>query len=353
MSDSTIRAIPPLVQIELEMLRDQRDLYHSLLLAEPVALASFMSQALATAERLRSTLRMPTRDGTAFRGKIERLQMELTGLGEAGIGLHLPTVMSRLTSAQAALRDIEARAEITGNDLLPAMVSLEELCSHLAVAADCASVHVPLAEEDSGSYEMDVTGHRAQQPKLAAGLQQLVEKSAAEHGKRATLVTMGLEEIPESWISTLFDALGQLLRNAIEHGIETATERAARSKPESGTLVVEFVERGAKGFELNVQDDGAGLDTERIAEVAVRRGLLTSEAAQTMDGPRMASLIFQPGLTTARDESRRGNGMQIVRDHVHRLGGRINVAAKRGQFTRFRITLPVSAETHVSSHPRA
>ncbi len=343
MNDTAIRALPPSVQLEFEALRDQRDLYRSLLLSETAALAAFMTGALGTVERLRAALRLPTRDDTTFRGKIERLQAELSALGEALLGLHLPTVQARLASAQAALRDIEARGEISGNDLLPAMVVLEELCSHLLIAADCAAVHVPLADDESAAFELEASQRRAQ-PKLAAALQQLVEKSAAEHGKRAALVTMGLEDIPEASVSALFDLLGQLLRNAIEHGIETPARRGARAKPESGTLVVEFVDRDAHGFELNVQDDGAGLDAERIAEVAVRQGLLSADAAKSLDPPRLASLIFHPGLTTAKDAARRGLGMQIVREHVHRLGGRIQVATKRGHFTRLRISLPAVSQ---------
>jgi len=343
MSDSTIQAMPQALLVEIETLRDQRDLYRSLLLAELAPLAACMTHALETVERIRAALRMTTRDDGAFRGKIERLQNELSALSEAMIGLHLPSVSSRVASAQAALHAIELRADISGNDLLPAMVTLEELCSHVLIAADCAAVHLPPADLD-GADELDATQQRAQ-PKFVAALEQLSDKFASEQGKRVALVTMGLEEIPEPWISTLFDLLGQLLRNSIEHGIEPPAQRAERAKPEMGTLVVEFIDRGAQGFDLNMQDDGAGLDAERIAEVAVRLGLLTAEAAKALDPPRLASVIFQPGVTTAKNAARRGLGLQIVRDHVQRLGGRLQVAAKRGQFTRYRISFPPLSDT--------
>jgi len=352
MNDTGIRAMPQALQLEIEALRDQRDLYRSLLLSETAPLATFMGLSLETVERIRAALRLTTRDNSAFRGKIERLHGELNGLAEAMLGLHLPTVQLRLATAKRALSDIDERAEISGNDLLPAMVVLEELCSHLLIAADCAAVHVPLAEDETAAYELEASQRRAQ-PKLAAALMQLVEKSTLEQHKRAALVTMGLEDIPESSVSALFDLLGQLLRNAIEHGIESAASRQRHAKPEVGTLVVEFVERGAHGFELNVQDDGAGLHAEKIAEVAVRQGLLSADAAKTLDPARMASLIFHPGLTTAADPARRGHGMQIVRDHVQRLGGRIQVATKRGHFTRYRISLPASLATPAASAPRA
>jgi two-component system, chemotaxis family, sensor kinase CheA len=341
MNDTSIygHALSPAQQLEIETLRDQRDLYRSLLLSEIDVLGTGLAQALGSVEQLRELLRAPTRDGPAFRGKIEQLLAELNSLAEALRPLHLPTISSRLESAQASLREIEARAEITGNDLLPAMVVLGDLCSHITIAADCASVHVPMVEDDGSGSEAGGSQRRTQ-PKLAIALQQLTEKLATEHGKHVTLVTLGLEDIPEEWVGAMFDMIGQMLRNAVEHGIESPERRTAIKKPEQGTLVVEFVERGEEGFELNVQDDGAGLDSRGIADIAVRKGLVTAEAAQDLDPPRLASLIFQPGVSTARDAARRGQGMRIVRDHVQRLGGRVQAATKSAHYTRFRVHLP-------------
>jgi two-component system chemotaxis sensor kinase CheA len=221
------------------------------------------------------------------------------------------------------------------------MVVLEELCSHLTVAADCAAVHVPLASHEPAALDLESSERRAQL-RLASALEQMAERFAAEQGKRVGLVTMGLEDIPEEWTGTLFDLLSQLARNAIEHGIEAASTRTANTKPVIGTLVIEFIDCGAHGFELNVQDDGGGLDAEGIADAAVRQGLVQPEVARTLDRTRVVNLIFQPGLSTAaaNGDGRRGQGLCIVRDHVQRLGGRLQFSTKRGQFTRYRISLP-------------
>jgi len=339
MNDTSIYALAPAQQLEIEALRDQRDLYRSLLLSDIDALGTGLTQALGSVEQLRALLRAQTRDGPAFRGKIEQLLAELDSLAEALRPLHLPTVSSRLESALASLHEIEARSEITGNDLLPAMVVLGDLCSHITIAADCASVHVPIIEQHGAAPELEGSQRRTQ-PKLAIALHQLTEKLATEHGKHVTLVTLGLEDIPEIWVAAMFDMIGQMLRNAVEHGIESPERRTALKKPEQGTLVVEFVDRNDAGFELNVQDDGAGLDSRGIADIAVRKGLLTAAAAQDLDPPRLASLIFQAGVSTARDAARRGQGMRIVRDHVQRIGGRVQAATKSAHYTRFRLHLP-------------
>jgi hypothetical protein len=261
MSDALQQTPSPTLQCEFDAMRDQRDLYRSLLSSEPEALTLFMTHALESVECLRSTLRMPTREHGAFRGKIERLQMELMALEQSLTTLQLPTVGVRLQAAMTAVNEIALRAEITGNDLLPSMVLLEELCSHLMFAADSAAVHAPLRREDEFEDEPDTSQHSTQR-KLATALQQMSERLAREFGKSVSLVTLGFEELPESWGSALFDLLGQLLRNTIEHGIELPSARAALGKPPIGTMVMEFVDQGAAGYALNVQDDGGGLDTD-------------------------------------------------------------------------------------------
>jgi two-component system chemotaxis sensor kinase CheA len=344
MTECALHTLPAALQSEFDSIRDQRDLYRSLLLSEPEPLAIFMGLALETVESIRSALRMPTRDAGAFRGKIERLQMELMGLEQALTALPLPTVSWRLQSASSAINEIALRADITGNALLPVMVVLEELCSHLLIAADTAAVHLTIDEGDEPDEEIEASERRTQ-PRLAAALKQMSERLATEYGKNVSLVTMGLEDIPEAWSSALFDLLGQMLRNAIEHGIEAPAHRVSLGKSEVGTMVVEFVDRGAAGFELNAQDDGAGLDGDRIAEVAIRLGLLNADAPRPLDPSRIVSLIFHPGVTTSRDPARRGLGMQIVREHVQRLDGKLQIATKRGQYVRFQITLPAVTPT--------
>jgi signal transduction histidine kinase len=328
-NETAIHALTPAVQSEFDALREQRDLYRSLLLCEPGPLSIFMGYALDTVESLRSALRVQTRSSEAFRGKIDKLQMELLALEQALVGLELPTISARLQNAAAAV-----------NDLLPAMVLLEELCNHLLSAVDVAAVHLPLAEEEEEvGQELEISERRAQR-RLAAALKQLSDKLSAEHGKSVSLVTIGLEDIPESWGSALFDLLGQLIRNTIEHGIEAPSQRAAVGKSETGTMAIEFVDRGAAGYELNVQDDGGGLDASRLAKVGVKLGLLSAETARALEPVRMINLIFQPGVTTAHDPARRGLGMQIVREHVQRLAGKMQIASKRGMYVRYQITLP-------------
>jgi two-component system chemotaxis sensor kinase CheA len=103
---------------------------------------------------------------------------------------------------------------------------------------------------------------------------------------------------------------------------------------------VQFANAGADGVQLTVQDDGRGLDHDRIRAEAVRQGVIPAAEAANVDPRKLSSLIFRPGFTTVPDGGARGIGMDLVRDLVHKAGGRVGIATKPGEYTRFRITLP-------------
>jgi two-component system chemotaxis sensor kinase CheA len=117
-------------------------------------------------------------------------------------------------------------------------------------------------------------------------------------------------------------------------------DRAVQDKPEIGTVAVQFVRAGVDGYQLSVQDDGHGLDHDKIRAEAVRQGVLSAAEAANIDPRKLATFIFRPGFTTVSEGGARGIGMDVVRDLVNKAGGRVGVATKPGEYTRFRVTLP-------------
>jgi len=129
------------------------------------------------------------------------------------------------------------------------------------------------------------------------------------------------------------------------HGIEEPSERSKANKAEIGSLAVEFAPRGTDGFELIVQDDGRGLQLDRIKQVAVERGLITPAQAAMLDPRQTMALIFRPGFSTAdrvTTDAGRGAGMDLVRILVAELGGRVGLASAGGKFSKFKIWLPAT-----------
>ena len=182
----------------------------------------------------------------------------------------------------------------------------------------------------------------------AARLSDLSQESLEEmsvfladmYSKRISLVVVGLEDVPRHYRRSVEKILGQLIHNAIRHGVENPADRVVLDKPEIGTVAVQFARLGADGYQLSVQDDGRGLDHDKIRAEAVRQGVLTPDVAKTIDPRKLSGLIFRPGFTTVVDGGARGIGMDVVRDLVTKAGGRVGIATKPGEYTRFRITLP-------------
>lgn len=140
---------------------------------------------------------------------------------------------------------------------------------------------------------------------------------------------------------TIADPLIQLVRNAVDHGIETAAERARAGKKPRGTISIEAVREGSQSW-LRVTDDGRGVDPHAVAEAAVRLGI-TYEAQPDIE--RSLRLIFRPGFTTltsASDISGRGVGLDIVETAVEQVGGELRVSTKPGSGTTFAIRLPAT-----------
>ncbi len=173
-----------------------------------------------------------------------------------------------------------------------------------------------------------------------------MREAASALGKRARLETeVGLIELDKDVLDRLREPLGHLLRNAVDHGLETPEERVSKGKPAVGRVLVTAEAEGAF-VRLSITDDGRGLDLERIGAAAIARGLSTAEAIAAMARDEVASLMFLPGFTTAEAVSRisgRGVGLHAVRTALDALGGTVTVrSAPDGEGTVFELVVPVS-----------
>jgi len=185
---------------------------------------------------------------------------------------------------------------------------------------------------------------------LAEGLPALVQNIADDAGKQVALhITGSTLNVDKRVLDGMRSPLQHLLRNAVDHGIETAEARRARGKAAQGRITVEFVQESGGHFELRVEDDGAGLDPQRLREKALAMELIDEEAAAAMSDDEACQLAFHSGLSTSAlitDLSGRGLGLAIVREKVERLGGELRLSSERGRGTRFTFRLPISLATY-------
>ncbi|MDR2926091.1 MAG: Hpt domain-containing protein [Azoarcus sp.] len=178
---------------------------------------------------------------------------------------------------------------------------------------------------------------------LAVRLYRIVRRGAKDLGKRANLdLRGGGIEIDRSVLDHIIAPLEHLLRNSLAHGIEPPEARREKDKPEIGQITLTTRQEGNE-IVIELADDGAGLDFERIAARARERGLI--EPGEAVDDLRLANMIFLPGFTTAEKVtavSGRGVGMDVVKAETAAVGGRVEVSSTPGAGTIFSIYLPLT-----------
>ena len=176
-------------------------------------------------------------------------------------------------------------------------------------------------------------------------LARIIRQVAREHDKDVRLVVTGAEtEVDKLIVEALSDPMMHLIRNAIDHGIESPKVRELAGKGPEGTLSLNAYQKG-NHVVIEVEDDGAGMSREKLVQTALRKNLLAAESATEMSHADALELIFMPGFSTRSaitDLSGRGVGMDVVKTNINRLGGVIDVWSEAGSGTKFTITLPVT-----------
>ena len=335
-------------QPDLQQLREEHALLVELLRVDRAALKDFMAYAARTLGRVRVQLQRRTHEAEAYEDKLDCLHRLYRRLLRRAEALSVPSLSQLLHGAVNALEASRSDPTRTGDALLPALVCIDSVFLTLSTIAQRTGVPLSAGHRSRRRYRMgeaQVAGAGdagSQSSQLAVALQKLSEQLAGTQGKLIELTTIGLDQVPEIQIPSFYDMLSQMLRNAIEHGIEPPAQRRAAGKNPRGTLLVEFQLRHGGHSELNFQDDGQGLDAERIVQAAVSSGLIAEDSSLEQNRRQASALIFHSGLSTAAEPAGRGLGMRILRDNVKRLHGQIQVATKRGLFTRLRIRLPLS-----------
>ncbi|WP_321849393.1 chemotaxis protein CheA [Burkholderia diffusa] len=170
----------------------------------------------------------------------------------------------------------------------------------------------------------------------------LVRDLAGKLGKQVELVTFGqATELDKSLIERIIDPLTHLVRNSLDHGIETVDKRVAAGKDSVGQLVLSAAHHGGN-IVIEVSDDGGGLNRERILAKAAKQGM---QIPDTISDDEVWQLIFAPGFSTAEtvtDVSGRGVGMDVVKRNIQSMGGHVEISSQAGRGTTTRIVLPLT-----------
>lgn len=176
-------------------------------------------------------------------------------------------------------------------------------------------------------------------------LPRVVRDLATSLGKEIALEMEGAEtELDRTIIEAVKDPLTHIVRNACDHGIEMPQRRIERGKPAQGRLGMRAYHEGGQ-VNIEISDDGAGIDPERVKAKAVERALISAEQAQRLSEREITNLLFLPGFSTAQavtSISGRGVGMDVVKTHIERIGGTVDLVSQPGQGTTVRVKIPLT-----------
>jgi two-component system chemotaxis sensor kinase CheA len=173
----------------------------------------------------------------------------------------------------------------------------------------------------------------------------VVRDLSQELGKKVELVMEGKEtDLDRTIIEAIKDPLTHIVRNSVDHGIETPAVRRAAGKPEQGLLILRAFHEGGQ-VNIEIMDDGRGIDVAKVKEKAIQRGLATADQAGRMSNHEAFALVFLPGFSTVEkvtNVSGRGVGMDVVKTNIEKIGGSVDLSSEAGQGTTLKIKIPLT-----------
>jgi len=317
---------------------------------DPERLTSFLNDSNAAMKMINAVMREPAREEGMFRRKLDSLFREANSVKGKAAALGLSSIESRAHWFEKDLKLLREKSDLSGSDFLPLAIKLDDMLTHLQSVGELASRLQPVS---SDAIHAD-TAVIADSPGAAAesdvgfrtALHQLAARTAMENDKQTALQFVGFNAIPEQCRRIVNDIAVQAIRNAIMHGIEAPSARLAAGKLEQGQVRLIFQVLGNAGYKFSVEDDGQGLQIDRIKEVAIKKRLITQEQAAAMGAKQTYSLLFHAGFSMAENptpEAVRGAGMNLIADLIRQVGGFVRIATVPGRFMRLTVTLPLTA----------
>lgn len=253
-------------------------------------------------------------------------------------------VRARSTSIRVSTEKMDALVDIVG-ELVITQTMLNQTAAQMGTETHPQlTAGLALLERNLRQLQEDVMRIRM----LPIGfifsrLPRLVRDVGEQLGKKVNLHIAGeATELDKSVIERISDPILHMVRNSLDHGIESPAERMSAGKPETGQIRLEAHQRGGNVI-IEIEDDGRGLSLEKIQARAIERDLIPASAK--LSAEQAYELIFQPGFTTSTsvsDLSGRGVGLDVVRNNIYALGGNVDIDSQVGRGTRFTIRMPLT-----------
>ncbi len=294
----------------------------------------------------------------AFNKSINRLSKERFHLAQ--ISKKIMTMIQKGSKASGAFAsysdvlkefsdtefDRFSELDIISRDIKSAILNFDESISELKSIGSMLSQNVVKVSSIANDLNREIVGMRMVPVKqMFTRFSRSVRDIAKAEQKEINLVTEGEDtKLDKTVMEEVIEPIMHIVRNAIGHGIETPDVRRAHGKPPVGTITLRAYQKGSRVI-LEVEDDGSGINIEKVKAKAVQIGLITPEEAEKMTPAQATELIFRPGFSTADKVTElqgRGVGMDVVQNTIRRLKGTTNIETVSGKGTKFIISLPLT-----------
>lgn len=340
-----------MLQASLDLQKEQQgrelEMLNIILNTDPTLMHNFVSGSIARLNDINQVLKQPNTNKNELHSKVHYIARQIHAVKGEASSLKLSRMVNICETFEESLQVMKMSNNLSGEDFLGLVVLLEDLYRLFDVLENYSS---RVGNNLSGSNDTNAELSPEQIARKFAQTQedyfkQFVADIAARHEKKAQLVMRGFDQnliSPEQW-AQLKDVAIQLLRNSVVHGIELPETRLQRGKSQTGTIQLTLSQQSDGNLMLVAEDDGNGIDFNAIRRKAVVQGLVSVSQADAMQQQQLLSLMFSSGFSTVTQESEdagRGVGMDIIKDIIKNMGGRINIATDAESYTRFSMTFP-------------
>lgn len=326
------------LESELAGAKDRADNEIALLLGvldhHPDDVAAFLGRAGEMLQLINGELQGIQPTLHAYPQLINRIARNVHALKGEAATLGCASISREAHAFEDLLQPLRRRNDLAGDDLIPVAVALSGLLGEILKVEAVVQRVRQFARGGPGDWPADPLGDSLRR------LEQYALKVASDLGKQVRFETAvpHLDRLPPALAGVLREAVPQLIRNAIAHGIETPDERRHLGKPATGLLRIELASSADGTLSMTVHDDGRGISAEHLRGVMRARHLFTADQLAAMSDEQVIATLFEPGfssLDTAHQHAGRGDGLSIVKEALRQLGGRLRLSSRPNSHTRF------------------
>lgn len=303
-------------------------------------LQQFLNNSTASLGKINGILKQQVSDKDDFLKKINDIFIHIHTIKGEASAVDLNVITEKAHSFEDELEKLKNIKNLDGMSFLPLTVQLEYLISYVESLSEISQKMYGLtnsSDSDTNNSNKAEWDH----------LKKLAEDTANSYNKKAYLVTSGLSEIKTTGDlkQQLNSVFVHLIKNSLVHGIESPSERLSLSKPDAGRIDITAVELPNGGLEINIRDDGRGIDSNKVAQKLIAKGIATENEIANWSSTQINKHIFSNGFSTADVDinAGRGVGLRAVYEMVKSMGGNLKVKQQVNKYCQFSIYLPPSA----------